>query len=197
MKSELQVIAIEIFKWCMVNNIVIEIEWLPRKENERADYLSRIIEKDDWGISFEILHFIENRWGKLEVDWFASEHNAKLAVFYSRFQTQNCTGVDAFIENWGNVFGLFVPPVILVSRVIKQMKAQSVKGVLVVPAWKSANFWPLLCTREGYFVKHVQDWFDLPTGKQDYCTCKNGSGIFGKINLPFRMLAIYVDFTIV
>ena len=112
--------------------------------------------------------------------------------------TENCTGVDAFTENWGNIFGLFVPPIILVARVIKKMKFQSVKGVLVVPAWQSANFWPLLCTKEGFFNKQVKDWFDhLPIGKQDYRICKNGSGNFGKINFPFRMLAIYVDYTVV
>ena len=66
--------------------IHLEIEWLPRSLNDRADYLSRVIEKDDWGISFEILSMIENRWGSLDVDYFASEHNAKLPLFYSKFR---------------------------------------------------------------------------------------------------------------
>ena len=64
---------------------------------ERADYLSRVIEKDDWGISFEILSMIQNRWGNLDVDYFASEHNAKLAFFYSRFWCYKSSGVDGRI----------------------------------------------------------------------------------------------------
>ena len=46
-KRELQAIAIEIFEVCTSFNIAIEIEWLPRSQNDKADYLSRIVDLDD------------------------------------------------------------------------------------------------------------------------------------------------------
>ncbi len=80
-----------------------------------ADYLSKVIESDDWSVTQSIFENIQSRWGKLEVDFFASEHNAKLPIFYSRFWCPRSAGVDAFTYDWKHVFGLFVPPVILVS----------------------------------------------------------------------------------
>ena len=46
-KPELQAIAIEIFEVCTSFAIAMEIEWLPRSQNDKADYLSRIIDLDD------------------------------------------------------------------------------------------------------------------------------------------------------
>ena len=46
--------------------------------------------------------------------------------------------MDAFTENWGEVFGLFVPPVILVPRVLKQIQEQ---GHVV---FRSFSFGPLV-----------------------------------------------------
>ena len=129
----------------------------------------------------------------MEIDWFASQHNAKLPVFYSRFWNEHCTGVAAFASYWGNNFGLFVPPVTLVSKVLRKMRYDRASGVLVVPLWMSSSFWPLLW-RDNDFIENVLDWFDLPQDKDFYIPCKNGSGIFGNEDLKFRMLALKLKF---
>ena len=59
---------------------------------------------------------------------------------------------DSFTENWEVCFGLFVTPVILVSRVLKQMQEQKAHGILVIPHWPSASFWLLICSENGGFV---------------------------------------------
>ena len=59
--------------------------WIPKTENDKADFLSRILDHYDWGISEFIFQFVEALWGPHEVDWFASDHNFKLKVFFSRF----------------------------------------------------------------------------------------------------------------
>jgi hypothetical protein len=51
--------------------------WIPRSENDKADYLSRICDHDDWGISDVIFELVESLWGPHEVNWFASDHNYK------------------------------------------------------------------------------------------------------------------------
>ena len=189
MNVELQNIAIDIFIWCMENSTTLDIEWIPRSKNEKSDYLSRIIEVDDWGISPQILKLLQQKWGLLEVDWFASHHNAKLPLFYSRFWNPESAGVDAFTEYWGGKYGLFVPPIRLISRVILKIISDSTEGVLIIPLWKSANFWPMLCPN-GRFVSYIINWIDLPTNKQSYVSCKNGKGIFGNQDLDFRMIAL-------
>ena len=85
MKEYLQEIAVNIFSICAVNCITLEIEWIPRTLNKKADYISRIIDSDDWGLSLETFHMLSVRSGPFDMDWFASEHNAQLPRFYPNF----------------------------------------------------------------------------------------------------------------
>ena len=118
MKRDLRELSLDIFQFCSKNSISIEIEWICRESNTKADMISNFIDIDDWRISFELLYLLQDRWGKLDVDWSASSYyNAKLPVFFSRFWNEGSKGVDAFTEN----FGLFAPPVILVPRVLQQI----------------------------------------------------------------------------
>ena len=104
-----------------------------------------------------------------------------------------CTGVDAFSVSWGNKFGLFVPPITLVSRVLTKMQFDKAHCVLVVPLWKSASFWPLIWKGD-MFTSNVLDWFDLPAQREYYIPCKNVSGMFGNEDLKLRMLALKFAF---
>ena len=47
---ELQVLAVEIFRLAMANQIILEPEWI----NELADYVSRIADYDDWRLHPEV-----------------------------------------------------------------------------------------------------------------------------------------------
>lgn len=52
MKKDLRKVAMEVFEICLVYKIRLElIEWIPREMNDQADYLSRIVDFDDWGIA--------------------------------------------------------------------------------------------------------------------------------------------------
>jgi len=132
-KQELQDVAFSRFHLCISNSVHLDMEWIPRKENDQSDYLSKIVDYDDWGLSWYILNLIQRRFGKNDVDWFASSHNAEADAFYSRFLNPCYVGVDAFVENWDTHFGLFVPPICLLSRILKKMVRDRVCGVLVVP----------------------------------------------------------------
>ena len=47
MKSELQSLAIEIFNLCIRKHISIEVEWIPREQNQTADAYSKVFDYDD------------------------------------------------------------------------------------------------------------------------------------------------------
>jgi hypothetical protein len=51
MKRELQDIAISMLCNFLNNNISIDVEWIPRSKNDQADFISRIVDYDDWGVS--------------------------------------------------------------------------------------------------------------------------------------------------
>ena len=46
--AALQSEALAIFSMCINNHIRIEPEWIPREQNQLADYYSRITDYDDW-----------------------------------------------------------------------------------------------------------------------------------------------------
>ncbi|CAC5391899.1 unnamed protein product [Mytilus coruscus] len=187
-------LALDIFSACLKYNVNIDIVWIPRTQNEKADFLSRIVDHDDWGISYYIFQLIESLWGPHEVDWFASDHNFKLLVFYSRFWNENSSGIDAFTVDWYGVNGLFVPIVFLIPRVINYMRQCNPVGTLIVPCWPSASYWPMLCPNGGDFTDQVTAYVELPSGKEFYTPGKSKKAIFGNTDLTFKMLALRLDF---
>ena len=71
MKPALLDIALSIFEFCLMSNIRLDINWIPRAENQQADFLSKIVDFDDWGVSNEIFHYLDSLWGPHEIDFFA------------------------------------------------------------------------------------------------------------------------------
>ncbi|XP_033640406.1 uncharacterized protein LOC117300733 [Asterias rubens] len=53
--------------------------------NEQADFVSRLIDLDDWEIKPSIFQTINDAWGPFTVDCFACFYNSKLPRFFSRF----------------------------------------------------------------------------------------------------------------
>jgi len=80
-KQHLQCLALDIFQLCLVNDILIDAQWIPRDASVRADLLSRFVDQDDWSLNCEIFAQLDSRWGPLSVDRFASHYNAQLRRF--------------------------------------------------------------------------------------------------------------------
>jgi hypothetical protein len=56
----LQDIALDICKQCLKYNLSLDVEWIPRTKNERADFISRIVDVEDWGISEDLFLYVES-----------------------------------------------------------------------------------------------------------------------------------------
>ena len=46
-----------IFETCFQNSIKLEMEWIPRRDNKFADYISRIRDFDDWKVNLCIFQY--------------------------------------------------------------------------------------------------------------------------------------------
>jgi hypothetical protein len=53
MKNSLQNIAFSIFELCLQRKISLDIVWIPRSMNEKADFVSKLVDYDDWSLSQE------------------------------------------------------------------------------------------------------------------------------------------------
>ena len=49
----------------MSRAIHIEPEWIPRKQNEIADYISRIVDYDDWFVNPAVFVWVNELWGPI------------------------------------------------------------------------------------------------------------------------------------
>jgi len=77
-KPVLQEQALAIFTVCVYLQIRLEPEWIPRNENEFADYLSRVSDGDDWVLNPVVFQDLDARWGPHTVDRFADVYNSQM-----------------------------------------------------------------------------------------------------------------------
>jgi hypothetical protein len=168
--EHLQTICLELFAFCAELRIELRPEWLPREEKERADYLSKIRDVDDFGLSLETFAFISERFGPFTVDCFASEHNAKLPRFFAFYWCPGAAAVNSFTQDWGgSERGFCLPPPSLVAPTLRHARACRARLTLVVLGWRSAPWWPLLsgsvASRRG-FAPFVRRQLYFPAGRE-------------------------------
>ena len=189
-KDHLQELALQIFSIRVKHDIKIIPCWIPREENEEADSLSKYRDTDDWGIDFETFNYIQSQYGKLEIDRFADSINAKLNRFDARFHCPGCETVNTFAANWSGTFNWWCPPISLIGDTIKHAKLCLASGVLFVPEWPSAYFWPLLTPDGKNFYTFVRDVLVLDPY---YVSKEEIDSVFTGF-APFRSLALLIRF---
>ena len=82
MKLGLHKMARRIFDICIRPGIHLEVQWIPRTSNQQADYITRLIDTDDWQITDEFFLFLDELWGPHSVNCFANYYNHKLPRFF-------------------------------------------------------------------------------------------------------------------
>lgn len=165
MKLELQELAMNIFSACIQKGINIDIQWIPRQENIKADYISNIIDYEDWGVTKEFFRFMDELWGPHTIDRLANSYNKKLERFNSLFWNPGSENVDCFCQNWSDENNWLVPPVILIIKTIKYLVSCKAKGTLIVPKWSSSPFWTFIFGKNLSYRGYVQEVIELKTPK--------------------------------
>ena len=170
-KPDLQSVALKVLNLLIQYHIVLEPEWVPR---EKADYLSRIIDYDDWFLNPVVFAELDAAWGPHTVDRFADFHNR----FHSRCWNPGSEAVDAFTVNWRGENNWWCPPITLIPRVIGHAHVCRAVGTLVVPCWLSAPFWPLLHPSEEGYASFVTGVAELPLSELLILPGLSGSSLF-------------------
>ena len=161
-KQHLQEGALAIYEACFQNGIRLEVEWIPRSQNQIADYISRITDADDWMIDPSLFMSVDMWWGPHTVDCFVSVHNYQINRFHSRFWCPDTQAVDTFTVEWEGEVSWLVSPLYLIPSAWKHAEHCKAKGTLVIPLWKSAVFWPLVCPDGVHLSPFVWNWFLQP-----------------------------------
>ena len=170
--------AMAILSICLHQQIRLEPEWIPREENEFADYLSRIGDVDDWMLNPEVFQELDTRWGPHTIDRFADGYNCQLDRFNSRYWSPGTEAVDTFTCDWGGENNWWCPPLYLIPRLIRHAEVTKAQGTLVIPQWPSAPFWPLLFPSESRPAECVQQILELPRRVDLFLPGLSGSSVF-------------------
>ena len=99
-KGDLQTIALNVNEFCNQREITLIPEWIPREETQKADYLSRCFDCDDWEITDTVFQSLDKRWGPHSVDRFSADYNKKLDRFNSRWWVPGTEADNAFDQSW-------------------------------------------------------------------------------------------------
>lgn len=118
-KSDIHAIATDLNAICEKEGIILSPEWIPREGNEKADYLSRCQDSDDWEINSQIFQYLDSIWGPYTIDRFASHLSKKCKRFNSRWWVRGTEAVDAFLQSWKYDSNWLVPPPRLICRCLE------------------------------------------------------------------------------
>lgn len=192
MKFELQELAKSIFSVCSQKCMSIDIQWIPRSLNTLADYASKMIDHEDWGVSTEFFNFIDGMWGPHTIDRFASHLNTKLPRYNSLFWNATAEAFDAFTQDWSNENNWLVPPIFSVLRVIRHMLSCNARGTLIVPKWTSAAFWPYIFKKNLECQDYITDVLEFTNTERIFVHGSNENSIFGSSRFSSPVLAIRI-----
>lgn len=138
-------VAKRIWIWCKDRNIWLTVAHIPGKLNTQADARSRKFnDNTEWMLDRQIFKRICELVGKPEIDLFASRLNRQLATFVSWQPDPESFAVDAFKMSWTNWFFYAFPPFSLIQRVLVKLEKDNAEGVVIVPDWPTATWYPQL-----------------------------------------------------
>ena len=165
---ELSRIAERIHLFALERGIKVSAEWIPSESN-LADGESRI-EGDFSETKLNPVAFqkIQERFGKLDLDLFASGSNNQTPLYVSLKADPQAWFVDAFSRPIPPNLRIFAnPPFILIPRLLAKLQREKAQLVLVCPVWRSQPWWPILIgmmTRIPLLLPRAPDLYLPPRG---------------------------------
>lgn len=172
---------------------IYEAEWVPRELSVKADSHSKMFYYDDWSVSDSVL---TNKWGPCMCDRFADCHNTKLETFYSKYWVPCTKGVDAFAFDWTEDMSWLVPPPSLIAMVLFHCRMCAAVGILIIPKWTSAIFWPVIWNDRGHrFQSFVQYHLECVKPSNLFEAGSDKDSMFAKERFESNVLALIIHFS--
>lgn len=138
-------LALVLWEWCLQRNILIHAEHLPGRENVHADWESRhVLDSSDWKLEKRVFGTLDQQFGPLSIDLFASRTNHQLPVYCSWRPDPSAWAVDALAVLWGKLNCYMFPPFSLIPRCLSKLRAEKALGLLVAPVWPNQVWYPQL-----------------------------------------------------
>ena len=140
MKPYLQDLALDLFTSCLSNRITVDIQWIPRIENQEGDAINKMTDHDYWETTQVLFQYLNDIWDPHTIDRFADNKMPKFFALTVDSRSRVPKELMLFLSDWSNENNYLVPPVHLITRVIYHVILTKSTGILIVPWWPSAPF---------------------------------------------------------
>jgi hypothetical protein len=194
MVDNLQVLALSVFTNCIMFDVHLSVDWVPRTMNEAADELSKTPDLDDWSVQDRIFNMLNKLSGPFTIDCFASNLTHKLPKFFSKYWCLGTYGIDAFAYSWAGEFAWLVPPPTLITKVVSHCKLCKAQGILIAPKWISAPFWPVLKSPAGWRAG-ITLLYEYSQPKAFFNRGPYGNSVFTEACFSSNVLVLKLDFS--
>ncbi|KAK7933481.1 hypothetical protein WMY93_004377 [Mugilogobius chulae] len=149
---QLHALSHSLILWADSHLLSLRATHVPGIMNRGADLLSRGIPRyKDWMLHNEVVSQIWERFGRAEVDLFASQENAQCHLFFSLMDQSAPLGLDALAHEWPHVLLYAFPPLELITATLSRVREKRHSLLLVAPHWPTmhwmAEIFQLLCNR--------------------------------------------------
>ncbi|KAK0395798.1 hypothetical protein QR680_001433 [Steinernema hermaphroditum] len=177
-KPGLQSAASAIFELAETIGAEIVPVWVPRDQNMLADEASRLIDRDDWGISPDFFQICCQRWGTPSIDVFANNIGSE--------------GVNAFASSWATEFVWAVPPPNLIPLTVAHLLSCKGRAILGVPWWPSHMFFPSLWVGLSW-AWFVKDFICVEKGSVLFTPSTYEQSVFNESVTSFDFYFLLID----
>ena len=138
-------LARELWKWCKTRNIWLSATHISGVSNVVADKESRSFDdRTEWKLDPLVFQELVDRWGKPDIDLFASRLNFQIKPYVSWRADPEALAVDAFTLSWTNKFLYCFPPFSLIGKVIQKLEQDGAQAILITPVWTTQTWFPKL-----------------------------------------------------
>ncbi|XP_072219103.1 uncharacterized protein [Leuresthes tenuis] len=143
-KQGLQV-SKQLLTWAFPHFLSLRAIHLPGIQNKVADVLSRQgLPQGDWRLHPEVVEMIWSKYGRAEVDVFASESSTHCPLWYSLMRGTSPLGQDALAHAWPPRLLYAFPPIPLIRVTLERVRQKGHRLLLVAPNWPGRPWFPVL-----------------------------------------------------
>ena len=174
-KQPLHELARDIFFHLLNMNITWKVEWIPRGLNQYADYLSKIIDKNDWMVSLHLFYTLEQRWGPHTIDRMASSTNAILSRYNSKFYDPQAEACNCFTQDWKRENNWVNPELDCIADCIQHCRSCKASMTILLPYWLNMPWWSLLVDNNGHWRTFIVDVYWLDKRQNNFIPGKHGT----------------------